>query len=134
MFGGAQKIPFSYYYEMSDDEVLSPVSQQGERKDEFSSWAPARAMVVASSTDLLLWNSCGPSMLTHFLQSCFPSELCSFVFSPSTHGTSLLLMARFGGTAKFNCWGFFVCLLTTKLPADSKEKSVKQRDSSSLGN
>lgn len=42
----AQKVPFSYYCEMSDDEVLFPVSQRRERKEELNSWAPARATVV----------------------------------------------------------------------------------------
>lgn len=112
---GAQKVPFSYYGAMSEDEVLFPISQQGERKEEFSSWAPARATVIL----YMPWLpppgcSCAiPVVTVHslfffFFQPCFSSELCLFMFSPSTPAISLLPMDRFGGTAKLN---FFSCQL-----------------------
>jgi len=101
----AQKVPFSHYCEISDAGVSLPVSQPGEGKEGFSFWAPARATVVRY-TPWLPPPGRSPGILVvaaqslGFLQSCFPSELFSFMLSPSTPAVSFLPMARFGGTAK----------------------------------
>lgn len=50
-----------------------------------------------------------------FLLCCLPSELCSFMVSPSTPTIFLLPMARFGGIARLNliffACQFLICLL-----------------------
>lgn len=105
----AQKVPFFCYHKMADAEGLLPVSQQGERKEEFNFWAqfsgPEPRLFCVCSGFLHpaapLEIPVAAVQLLVVLSSRSPHELSSFMLSPSAPTISLLLMVRFGGMAVF---------------------------------